>query len=404
MSNLIKQDYIALHHIGSRGGSRSFPHNTFFEFEMINVLYDADPDCLKQVKEVNQSLQSELKIYPYCISNKKETVNFFKTYDPNLSSFYKPKKLSLDYYYFSHAGYDYSFNETSKIEEVINLETTTLDLLMNEYKSEFFMPDFISLDTQGSELEILDGSPVCTNNALAVVLETEFLEFYEGQPCFEDVLKSMKNKGFDFIRLTNIAEQNCYRYPIELRSSGRLTDADALFIRSPEFIENTNRFNVISFYKLAFIYLSFDMLEPALECIRKIDKNWELSNNREYFKFLNKLYISSKQYGLYPKTFSDIFSVEQSKLRYSSNVQKPSSVRLFFKNLGPLTKIIKYLINILIVLRKALLSLIRSITFMNKLKKNEIEVLLEDNGFNSLSKLVYDNRIKFIKSSSSLVK
>jgi FkbM family methyltransferase len=365
---------------------------------MINVLYDADPDCLEQVKEVNQGLQSELKIYPCCISNKKENVNFFKTYDPNLSSFYKPKKFSLDYYYFSHAGYDYSFNECSKIEEVINLETTTLDILMDKHKPEFFMPDFISMDTQGSELEILDGSPVCTDNALAVVLETEFLEFYEDQPCFEDVLKSMKNKGFDFIRFTSIAAKNCYRYPIELRSSGRLTEADALFIRSPEFLENTNRFNAISFYKLAFIYLSFDMLEPALECIRKIDENWELSNNREYFKFLNKLYISSKQYSSYPKTFSDIYSSEQSKSRYSSNVQKPSHVRLFFKNLGPLTKIIKIFRNILIVLRKTLLNLIISIIFMNRFKKNEIEVLLEENGFISLSKLVHDNRMNFYKS------
>ena len=49
-----KKDFIALHHIGSRGGSRSFPLNTYFEEEMINVLYDADSDCIEQEHQLNR--------------------------------------------------------------------------------------------------------------------------------------------------------------------------------------------------------------------------------------------------------------------------------------------------------------------------------------------------------------
>jgi FkbM family methyltransferase len=393
-----KKDFIALHHIGSRGGSRSFPLNTYFEEEMINVLYDADSDCIEQIKEVSKNLKSELIIYPKCISSKKEKLDFFITNDPNLSSFFMPKKLNLDYYYFSHAGYDYSFNNQSKIEKIVKLETTTLDSFINDKKSNFFMPDFLSLDTQGSELEIIDGSPICISNSLAVILEAEFLEFYENQPCFEDILKSMKIKGFEFIRFTNVVEQKYYKYPIGLRSRGKLTDGDALFIRSPEYLKNTKRNNAISYYKLAYIYLSFEMLESALECLKKIEQNWGFLDTRKYMQFLNKLYKVSKKFNTYPETYSDLFTFQESKHRYTANKEMPSNVKLFFKNLGVITLILKFLRKISNRAYKSFVIFFIIIKNIKKFKKNEIEILLEKNGFSELSKVVYDSRISFIKS------
>ena len=47
---------LAIHHVGGRAGSRSFPHLIKFEKDIINVLYDADEDCLEQNKALNHHL------------------------------------------------------------------------------------------------------------------------------------------------------------------------------------------------------------------------------------------------------------------------------------------------------------------------------------------------------------
>ena len=305
--------------------------------------------------------------------------------------------MNLNYYYFSPLGYDYSFNETSKITKVTSIQTTTLDLLKDENSDNFFMPDFLSLDTQGSELDILKGSPICLENTLGVVIESEFIEFYENQPCFDEILSFMKSKGFEFMRFTNIVEQNSYNYPIELRSKGRLTDGDALFLRSPEYLESSPRNNSLSYYKLAFIYISFDMLEPALECLKIIDKKWKLSDNCKYHNFLNNLFKCSMKYMTYPKKFTDIYSQEKSNSRYSILDQNDSKIKAFMLSLGPITKILKIIRNLMISLKKTIYKLLSYSKLIGKLGKSEVEILLKKNGFNSLAKIIYKNRIKFHK-------
>lgn len=61
------------------------------------------------------------------------------------------------------------------------MDGVTLDTLIVDSGGRIPLPDFLSLDTQGSELEILSGSPHATGSALAVVCEVEFLPLYRGQ-------------------------------------------------------------------------------------------------------------------------------------------------------------------------------------------------------------------------------
>lgn len=57
-------------------------------------------------------------------------------------------------------------------------------------------PDLIKLDVQGYELEALKGGQDCLSSAKAVVVEVSFVEFYEGQALFEDVVRFMAENGF----------------------------------------------------------------------------------------------------------------------------------------------------------------------------------------------------------------
>lgn len=396
---LTDDDKICLHHIGGRGGSRSFPINKFFESDIINVLYDADQDCIDQIKESNDKLESSLTVYPHCISDQKKSVKFNISYDPNLSSFLEANDSKENYYYFSKkGGYDYLFNEVSKPVKTLQLETTSLDILKSELGIDFKTPDFLSLDTQGSELEILNGSIESIDSTLGILLETEFVEFYKQQPCYDEVYQFMKSQGFQFIKFTDLQEQKLYRYPMELRSQGFTTDGDALFLRLPSQLNKPSLDNYSSYYKLAYIYISFNMLEPALECLKIINSKWGLQEKAGYYSFLNGLYEISKQYTQYPKTYTDIYTKEKSLARYKPSPSAPSPFKSKLKNLGPVSDILKFTLNTIRKARTLTNNSIKTISIMQKCRKNKIEKYLESHGFIKLSKEVRKNRKSYYKS------
>ena len=86
---------LSIHHIGGRGGSRSFPVLPVFENDIVNVLYDADQDCLDQVEAYNRKLQSDLHVLPHCLAEKSGPVTLNINYDPYTSSLLKPKNMRV---------------------------------------------------------------------------------------------------------------------------------------------------------------------------------------------------------------------------------------------------------------------------------------------------------------------
>jgi FkbM family methyltransferase len=57
-------------------------------------------------------------------------------------------------------------------------------------------PDFIKLDVQGFELEVLAGGERAMRHARALLLEVSFVAFHPGMPTIDAVLEFMKPRGF----------------------------------------------------------------------------------------------------------------------------------------------------------------------------------------------------------------
>ncbi|HEY2582759.1 MAG TPA: FkbM family methyltransferase [Mucilaginibacter sp.] len=75
-------------------------------------------------------------------------------------------------------------------------ETRTLVSLDNLLNNNSIQPDFIKIDTQGYELEILKGGVNTLKSAEFVLLEVSFLDIYVNCPLAADIILFMKDHGF----------------------------------------------------------------------------------------------------------------------------------------------------------------------------------------------------------------
>ena len=139
----------------------------------------------------------------------------------------------------------------------------------------FTTSDFIKIDVQGSELDVLKGATKTLKNSLGLCVEVEFLPVYLDQPLFGDVCKLLAEQGFEFIDFLN----NICRWERKRHTSvGQCIFADALFMRTPEYIvkEPTCDESLVAKYLgICLLHNRFDL----------IDRVFELTENKLKDKF-----------------------------------------------------------------------------------------------------------------------
>src|SRR3989344_4423423 len=230
---------ICSHHIGGRGGNRSFPILNSFESDFVNILYDADNSCLEQIANLNKYNTSELRVIPACVGGKNGHAKFNINYDPSTSSLraINPKTASW-YFYFRKYQYDYISKETCQPVKKLRVKVITLDTLLKDDHT-LVPPDILSIDTQGTEYEILEGGvETLKEDTLAVIAEVWFHEIYKGQKLFGDVSALLHTHGFVFVKFTkDFFDFSPYRYPIGLRGDGLQSSTDALFLKGIDVVK-----------------------------------------------------------------------------------------------------------------------------------------------------------------------
>jgi len=321
---------IFIHHIGGRSGNMAFPSLKYFEKDFTNVLYEADVTCIEQIKDANKNSKSKTYVLPYCISNICKSANFNINYDPYTSSLHDINP-AYNLYYFSTDEYDYTIEETTKTVKKIQIETYDIDTIFSSKELNIQPPDFLSLDTQGSEYEILEGAQqTLKSSVVALVLEVEFHQLYKDQKLFGDISKKLSDLGFDFVKFLQISEMSPFRGPTSLRSEGYQICADALFLRR---LDNTinkseelNYKQYVMLRKAAFIAIIYNQFEYGIECLnrsRNIICNHNSNNQDEptYERFLKDLETQiEKMYKVYPKTFSSTFTFDESNARFQTSI------------------------------------------------------------------------------------
>ena len=112
------------------------------------------------------------------------------------------------------------FEEASSFERIrIKKVLRTLDALVKD-RSEFQRPDFIKLDVQGYELEVLKGATETLKHTGLVLLEVSLIPINRGAPDFLEVVQFMDGHNFTLLDFCSQIRRN----------DGALWQSDLLFV------------------------------------------------------------------------------------------------------------------------------------------------------------------------------
>lgn len=331
MDDFANDGYLTLHHVGGRSGSGPFPIIPHFERDIISVLYEADQSCIEDIKQQTSSLGPDQRIFPYCLGRTEGKALFYILRDQYRSSLLKLKKQHTGQYsYNSQFSWDADPQSVEVLEE-IEVDLVTLDGCLARPDFNAPPPDFLSLDTQGSELDIMIGAEnTIRRDALAVCTEVEFVEVYENQPLYGDIRNYLQNRGFQLFDLEVFpAEGRSNRTPIGLRGRGQVSAGEALFFKNIKTIAETHPQPELGLLKLAFIAFVYHYFDYAVECLAFGLANYNqamrqtaarLGGQYQYISFLTHLARAVQEHPvIFPVTYSDVFPGEDVRIRFVPN-------------------------------------------------------------------------------------
>jgi len=215
----------------------------------------------EEFDRLNSKNKKNSKYYNCCLAEKPSQINFFLNQEVKCSSCLKPNYKFLK---------RFPWLERFNLVKQISMQAESLDHLSLSRNI-----DFIKLDTQGYDLDILKGGEKTLESVCGLEVEVEFSTLYDKQPLFSDVDQYLRGLGFSLFDL-----RPCYwkRNSIPRAGRGQIIFGDALYFK--DYISlNTVPVNLAPIVISAIIYKKYDFV---VELINYFYKKGSLSfENKE---------------------------------------------------------------------------------------------------------------------------
>lgn len=268
-----------VHHIGGRGWAAPFRVPEMFLDDVAYVFYEADPDSIKEMQAGVDALPEEAYVAPYCLWSSRAKKQLNITANVYASSLYTPSDEFKDYtceLEVSSMLYDITYDDMLKVVRKVDVNTHTIDDLVREGVLPYNRaPDFISVDTQGAELDIIEGGrKAVTGSVLGICSEVELQRMYEGQPLYGELFTGVRELGFEFASFVDLYFVSPTRTPIGWRGKLQPGFGDALFLRSINSIVSgpeSDDDRYLKLMKLAFASVVFEHTDFAVGALRAIE-------------------------------------------------------------------------------------------------------------------------------------
>ena len=310
-------------------GAVGIPEKNKFNFALdknFTKIYKVD-DILNK-----ENLPNEVYLWELLWS-KNEEKDFYLTKNKVSSSLYKPNFEILDKFK--------NFDDHTLVKQK-KVFTKSVSGLSNIDKL-----DFVKLDAEGAELEILKGFDKKIEELMGIEIEVQFIERYIESPLFFEVNKFLNDNGFE---LYLINSESWFRGNklFNSTSNHKLVWADLVYFRKLELIKKNCKEKVNSNYieKLVILLILYRFYDESIFILKELTeeklisydlrndleilvKKNLLSNTKIIFKALSKIIFA---------TFILIFTVFFLNYRKRGYSYFKNSLKNFFDKLAGLVK------------------------------------------------------------------
>lgn len=200
---------------GAFNGSDTIKINKFWPKAKI-FAFEPVPENFNRLVDITKYL-GNVFCYKLALSNKDGFLKFYNSYsskkpDKPASGSLLPPKEHL------------TFAPHVKFNEIIEVESMTLDSWAVKNKIDHI--DFLWLDMQGMELNVIMNAPNIMKTVKVIYTEVEFIEAYENQYQYKDIKKYLEEQGFKLIA-RNFTDNQIINPQISKKWFG-----DAIFVKS----------------------------------------------------------------------------------------------------------------------------------------------------------------------------
>jgi FkbM family methyltransferase len=323
-------DLLRIHHVGGRGGDRRFPVIDSFEADVVNVLFDGDADAARTMSDSTTKLPSKQVPLSYCLGSKPGAARLYLYKLAAASSM-----LTIDPSFFRSfealgaITFDMGATEFS-VDRELAVETTTLDSCV--FEKDVPAPDFLSINTQGTELDIIRGAVrVLERHATVIQCEVTFFSLYQGQNSLDDLCGHLHGSGYWLCALVPhtpyvpsfMVGERLIRPPIGFRRGGICLQAEAIFFKDPRHILSAHSEPNIDLAKSVYMSIVLGNYSMAYDYAALIDPD-RIPNSCSHLRFARAFATAAQAEPRIP--VPDVLSLNLGKARHWYEVQGASEM------------------------------------------------------------------------------
>ncbi|PMP92043.1 MAG: FkbM family methyltransferase [Hydrogenobaculum sp.] len=203
--------------IGCRWG---FADRFIKNIDKLNI-FGFDPD-----EEECKTLQAKynhphIRLVPFALSDDLREYKLHITENPGCSSIYKPDDFVLNTFLWCGG---------QKPKSEAYIKTITLDLWAKE--NNISSADYIKIDVQGAELDVLRGAKDILKTTSFIEIEVEFNPLYEGIPLFSHIDLFLRDQGFVLYRFLDLNHYGVFGEKEAILKDFEL-NFDAIVVKAP---------------------------------------------------------------------------------------------------------------------------------------------------------------------------
>lgn len=305
--------------IGARRGFE--PHWTVYGDQARLIGFEADAE---ECERLNQQVGgSGNHFFPTALHQSQGKRPFYITARPSSSGFYPANMRFVQ-----------RLSDEANLSVIKTIEMDTIDFDSFASKNSIGTIDFIKLDTEGCELDILRGATKVLKNVIGLSIEVEFMQLHEGQPVFSDVESFLRPQGFMLYDLA-IYRHGRKALPESTPSltlgpalRGQVTWGQTLFLKdgADEISSGQakDKWDDIKVLKLASLMELFSLPDCAIELIQNAHRNGLLQDkNTAHLIDLLVPHNGGRKVVSYHEYMENVEAIK--RRGYASNIQRTKS-------------------------------------------------------------------------------